>query len=164
MKRKLRVGIFSFTCDEGCSITFLEILNQKFFEWKDLIEFKHFRLIQSKSEIKNLDIAFVEGAISTKEELEKIKVIRKNSKKLVLLGNCAISGSPSNLRNFFDKERKNEIKEIVKKFGQREKVLAIKEVVKADEEVPGCPMQEEKFLEVVENLLKNFGVKNASRL
>lgn len=156
MKRKLRVGIFSFTCDEGCSINFLEILNKKFFEWKDLIEFKHFRLIQSKSEIKNLDIAFVEGAISTKEELKKIKNIRKNSKKLVLLGSCAISGSPSNLRNFFDEERKEEIKEIIKKFGHREKVLAVKEIVKADGEVPGCPIQEEKFVEVMEKLLKEF--------
>ncbi|MEM5790918.1 MAG: hypothetical protein QXP77_02640 [Candidatus Aenigmatarchaeota archaeon] len=156
MKKKLRVGIFSFTCDEGCSITFLEILNKKFFEWKDLIEFNHFRLIQSKSEVKNLDIAFVEGAISTKEELKKIKNIRKNSKKLVLLGSCAISGSPSNLRNFFDEERKEEIKEILKKFGHREKVLAVKEIVKADEEVPGCPIQEEKFVEVMEKLLKEF--------
>ncbi len=163
MKGKLKVGIFSFTCDEGCSMVFLEILNQKFFEWNDLIEFKHFRLIQSKSEIKNLDVAFVEGAISTKEELKKIKVIRKNSKKLVLLGSCAISGSPSNLRNFFDEKKKEEIKEIIKKFGHMKKVLAVKEVVKADEEVPGCPMQEEKFVEIVEKFLKEFGVKNASR-
>lgn len=156
MKKKLKVGLFSFTCDEGCSITFLEILNQKFFEWKDLIEFKHFRLIQSKSEVKNLDIALVEGAISTKEELKKIKEIRKNSKKLVLLGSCAISGSPSNLRNFFDEERKKEIKDIIKKFGHREKVLAVKEVVKADEEIPGCPMQEEKFVELMEKLLREL--------
>lgn len=157
MKRKISVGIFSFTCDEGCSITFLEILNKKFIEWKDLIEFRHFRLIQHEKKFKKLDIALVEGAISTKAELKKIKDVRKNSKKLVLLGSCAISGLPSNLRNFFDEEKKEEIKEVVKKFGHLEKVLAIKEVVKADEEVPGCPMQEEEFVKTMDKLLKEFG-------
>ncbi|MCS7106133.1 MAG: hypothetical protein NZ942_02365 [Candidatus Aenigmarchaeota archaeon] len=162
MKKKVNVGVFSFTCDEGCSITFLEILNKKFFEWKDFIEFKHFRLIQSKSEVKNLDIAFVEGAISTKEEIKKIKKIRKVSKKLILIGSCAISGSPSNLRNFFDKERKKEIQPILKKFGHEKKVLAVKDVVKADKEIPGCPIDENKFIEVMEKTLKEFGVKLAS--
>ncbi len=161
-KKKVKIGIFSFTCDEGCSITFLEILNKKFFEWKDFIEFKHFRLIQKKSEVKNLDIAFVEGAISTKEEMKKIKEIRKNSKKLVLLGSCAISGNPSNSRNFFDEVRKEEIKEIVEKFGHLKKVFSVKEVVKADEEVPGCPMNEEIFVKIMEKFLKDFGVKSAS--
>ena len=159
MPEKIKVGIFSFTCDEGCSMTFLEVLNKKFFEWKDCLEFKHFRLLQSKSEIKGLDIAFVEGAISTFEEAEKIKLIRENAKKLVLMGSCAINGCPSNLRNFFDEERTREIKPIVEKFGHREKVSPISELVKADDSIPGCPMQEEKFIEVMEKYLKEFGVK-----
>lgn len=157
---KVKVGFFSFTCDEGCTITFLEILNRKFQEWKDKIEIKHMRILQKRSEIKDLDVAFVEGAISTKKELEKIKEIRKNAKILVALGNCAISGFPSNQRNFFDEERKNEIKEILKKFGHLDKVLSIKEVVNVDYEVPGCPMVEDKFIKIVEEIIRRF--ENAS--
>ena len=123
------------------------------------MEFKHFRLLQSKSEIKGLDIAFVEGAVSTFKEAEKIKLIRENAKKLVLMGSCAINGCPSNLRNFFDEERTREIKPIVEKFGHREKVSAVSELVRADDLIPGCPMQEEKFIEVMEKYLKEFGVK-----
>lgn len=160
--RKIKTGIFSFTCDEGCSITFLEILNKKFFEWKDFLEFEHFRLLQKKSRIKGLDIAFIEGAVSTFKEAEKLKEIRKNAKKVVLMGNCAIDGSPSNARNFFDEERKNEIRPILEKFGHREKVSSVKDIIKPDYMVPGCPMDEGKFVEIMEKCLKDFGVKRCT--
>lgn len=46
--KKVRVGIFSFTCDEGCSIVFLEILNRKFFEWEDEMELRNCRVLRLK--------------------------------------------------------------------------------------------------------------------
>jgi len=157
--RKLKVGIFSFTCDEGCSINFLEILNSKFKEWGGFLDFKHFRLIQSKSNLKNLDIAFIEGAISTKKEKEKAKKIRRIAKKVVAIGNCAIEGFISAQRNSFDEGRKREIEPILKKFGHMDKVLSVKDVIEVDDEVPGCPMLETKFIEIMERYLKEFGVK-----
>ncbi|HKZ45660.1 MAG TPA: hypothetical protein VJ343_03055, partial [archaeon] len=57
--KKIRVGVFSFTCDEGCSINFLEILNKKFFEWGDYLDFRHFRLLKSKGQMKDLDLAII---------------------------------------------------------------------------------------------------------
>jgi coenzyme F420-reducing hydrogenase gamma subunit len=156
--KKLKVGLFSFTCDEGCSIVFLEILNKKFFEWKDVLEFKHCRILQSKSEIKDLDVAFIEGAISTYREVEKLNEIRNNTKKLVAIGSCAIAGAPSNIRNFLDKEKTEEIKPILEKFGHREKVSSVSELVTVDESVPGCPMEETKFVEIMEKYIKEFGV------
>ncbi|MEM7821383.1 MAG: hypothetical protein QXX38_01030 [Candidatus Aenigmatarchaeota archaeon] len=160
--KKIRVGIFSFTCDEGCSMSILEILNKKFFEWKDFIKIEHFRLLKSKSRTKNLDVAFIEGAISTFKEKKSIEEIRKNCKKIVLIGSCAISGSPSNARNFFDEERKKEIQGIIKKFGHMEKVFAASEIIKADYYVFGCPIEERCFVETMEKILKEFGVKGAS--
>jgi NAD-reducing hydrogenase small subunit len=157
--KKIKIGLFSFTCDEGCSMIFLEILNKKFFEWKDFLEFKHARILQSKSSMKNLDVVFVEGAISNSKEAEELKKIRKMSKKLVAIGSCAISGAPSNVRNFFDEERKKEIKPIVEKFGHMPKVSSVSELVKVDDFIPGCPADENKFLEVFEKILKEFGVK-----
>lgn len=154
--KKVRVGIFSFTCDEGCSIVFLEILNRKFFEWEDEMELRNCRVLRSKNEIKGLDIAFVEGAVSTFKEVKRLKEIRKNA-KLVAIGSCAISGAPSNLRNFLSKEKKEEIKPILKKFGHKAKVSSVSELVKVDDSVSGCPMEEEKFVEVMEKYLKEFG-------
>jgi coenzyme F420-reducing hydrogenase gamma subunit len=152
--KKLKVAFFSLTCDEGCSVSFLELLNKKYEEWKGFLDFKAFRLIQEKEELKDIDLAFVEGAVSSEKEKNLLKKIRKVSKKVVALGSCAISGSPSNMRNFFDKETVEEIKPILSKFGHLEKALSVKDVIKVDEEVPGCPMIEEEAIKVVEKYLK----------
>jgi len=155
---KLKVGLFSFTSDEGCSMIFLELMNNNFFDWEKIIDFKYFKLLKSKNELKDLDVAFVEGAISTFKEEKKLKEIRKKSKKLVAIGSCAVDGSPSNQRNFFSKDKKEEIELILDEFGYRKKVSALNEIVTIDENVLGCPMEEEKFLEVLNKYLKEFKV------
>ena len=156
--KKLKIGLFSFTGDEGCAIQFLEVLNKKFGDWEKLLDIQYCRLLKSKGNMKNLDVAFIEGAVATYREERTLKEIRKNSKKVVAIGSCAIDGSPSNLRNFFDDEKMKEIKHILKKFGHRKKVLPLKEFVKVDAEVEGCPMIEERFIEVVNKYLKEFKV------
>jgi NAD-reducing hydrogenase small subunit len=155
---KLKVGLFCFTSDEGCSMIFLELMNDHFFEWEKLIDFKYFKLLKSKNELKDLDVALVDGAISTFKEEEKLKEIRNNSKKLVAIGSCAVNGSPSNQRNFFSDDTKNEIRFVLDNFGHRDKVSPLNEIVKIDDYVPGCPMDEEKFLEVLNKYLKEFKV------
>ena len=156
--RKLKIGLFSFTSDEGCSMIFLELMNDNFFEWEKFIDFKYFKLLKSKNELKNLDVAFVEGAISTFKEEKRLKEIRKKSKRLVAIGSCAVDGSPSNQRNFFSEDTKREIKIVLDRFGHRDKVSALNEIVKVDDNVPSCPMDENKFLEVLNKYLKEFKV------
>lgn len=152
--KKIKVGLFSFTCDEGCTMTFLEILNKKFFEWKDYLEFKHARIFQSKSCMKKLDVAIIEGAISNSKEVKELKKIRRFSKKLIAIGNCAINGNPSNVRNFFDSKKMEEIKPILEKFGHLPKVYSVSELVKIDDCVHGCPVDEKKLVKVIEKFLK----------
>ncbi|MBS3061697.1 MAG: hypothetical protein J4215_03890 [Candidatus Diapherotrites archaeon] len=154
---KLRVGIFSFTGDEGCVITFLEILNTKFFEWIEKVDFVNVRVLQKKVSMENIDVAFVEGAISTEKEVAKLKEIRQNSKKVVAIGSCAISGAPSNHRNLFDEKTRLEILPILERFHHREKVVPLSNLILVDDQVPGCPIIEEKFIEVMEKYVKEMG-------
>jgi sulfhydrogenase subunit delta len=155
---KLKVGLFSFTSDEGCSMIFLELMNNHFSEWEKMIDFRYFKLLKEKNELSDLDVAFVEGAISTFKEEEKLKEIRKASKNLVAIGSCAVNGSPSNQRNFFSDDTKNEIRFVLDNFGHRDKVSPLNEIVKVEDNVPGCPMDEDKFLEVLNKYLKEFKV------
>jgi len=157
-KKKLVVGWFSFTCSEDSTIMFLELLNDSFFDWKSKIEFRYCRFLKSKNELKDLDVAFVEGAISTQKELDSLKEVRKNCKKLVAIGACAVYGRPASQRNEFDVKTKKEIDFILKRFGYLDKVLALNEVVKVDENVPGCPMNTEKFKEILNKYLMEFKV------
>jgi len=158
VKKKLNVGIFSFTGDEGCVIYFLEILNQRYKQWFEQIDIKYARVFRRKNVIKDIDVAFVEGAISTRKEEEKLREVRKNSKRVVAIGSCAINGAPSNQRNFFNDETKKEIDFLLKKFGHNEKVLPISEFVKVDDNVPGCPIIENNFVEVMTKYLKEFNI------
>ena len=151
--KKKRVGIFSFTCDEGCSIFLIEIFNKKLVGWLEKIELVYFLSIKDHADAKDMDIAVVEGSITSEEDKKRIENIRRNSKILIGMGNCAITGMPSCHRNNLDKKQLKEIDGHLKKFKFLPKCLGIKEVVKLDDEVSGCPIDADKFIEVFEKYI-----------
>lgn len=157
-KEKLRVGWFTFACSEDSTILMTEVMNECWQEWKKKIEFAYARVLQTRKELKDLDVAFIEGAIASDKDAKRAKEIRKNSKYVVSVGSCAVTGMPSAQRNLFNPDLKKEIKPLLIKFKHREKVLAVKDVIKVDDEVPGCPMNEKIFLETLDKYLKKFGV------
>lgn len=158
MKKKLRVGWFSFSCCEDSTIIFTELLNDHYKEWLGKIDFCSALVLKKKSEIKNLDVAFVEGAITSQKQEEKLKEIRKESKKLVAIGACACVGMPSTQRNLFDEKTNEEIKNLLIRFQYADKVRKLSEVVQVDDQVPGCPMNEDIFLQIINKYLKEFNI------
>lgn len=152
---KIRVGWFTFTCCEDSTIIFTELLNKHYKEWFEGLEFVHARILQKddSKEIQHMDFAFVEGAISSDSQEAKLKKIREMSTTLVAIGACAVTGAPSNQRNFFNEMQKKEIRDVLDKFKYKEKVMKLSEVVKVDITVPGCPMNEQIFLEIMDKIL-----------
>ncbi len=155
MSQKIKIGWFSFTCCEDSTILFTELLNRYYQDWLPKIEFVHARILKKdkSDEILPMDIAFVEGAISSDEQEEKLKKIREKAKILVAIGSCAVLGSPANQRNFFNQRQMEEIKSILEKFKYKEKVLKVADIVKVDYTVTGCPMDEKAFLTIFEKLI-----------
>lgn len=127
-------------------------------EWKNLLDIKSALVLQKKSEIKDLDVAFVEGAITSQKQEKKLLEIRKESKRLVAIGACACVGMPSSQRNLFDQTTREEIINILIRFQYSDKVKRLSEVITVDDQVPGCPMDENIFLNVVNKYLKEFGI------
>jgi len=160
MGKKLAFSWVTFACCEDSSILFVELLNQHFFEWKDKIDFKYCRLLKSHgNDFTGTDVVFVEGAIATKEDEEELKMIREKCKRLVTVGSCACTGLPSAQRNSFDESTKREIMLVVERFGHLDKVHPVKDIVKVDYMVPGCPMDEKIFLDVLGKCLAEFWVQ-----
>lgn len=156
MNKKIKVGWFSFTCCEDSTIIFTELLNQNYQDWLKKIEFVHARIFKKEEkEIKPMDIAFVEGAISSVDQEKKLKEIREKAKVLVAIGSCAVVGSPANQRNFFNQKQLDQIKPILEKFKYHSKVLKVSDLVKVDHSIPGCPMDENKFLAVLNQYLNS---------
>ena len=149
---KLTAGWFTFTCCEDSTILFTELLNQHWQEWTKAIDFKYAKTLRQSAGVGPMDIAFVEGAISSQQQAEKLKKIRGLAKTLVAIGACAVTGQPSAQRNQFNAEQLAAIKPILDQFQYNDKVKRLDEVVKVDFSVPGCPMDETKFVELINKL------------
>jgi sulfhydrogenase subunit delta len=150
---KKKVGIFTFTCDEGCSIYLIEIFNKKLLPWLEKMELAYFLSMKDRRDATDFDIVLVEGVITTERDLKEIKELRNRTKILIGMGNCSITGMPTCQRNNFNENQIREIEKDLKEFHFLPRCQAIKEVVKLDDEVPGCPIDEKKFIEIFEKYL-----------
>lgn len=150
---KIKIGWFSFSCCEDNTIVMTEIMNDHWQEWKKIFDFRHVRIFQSKNTFDEFDIAFIEGAVASQEQENKIKAIRNISKKVVAVGACATDGLPASQRNTFTPEQKKSIDFLIKRFNALPEVKKVSDVIKVDVEIPGCPMTPEVFLEKVNVLV-----------
>jgi sulfhydrogenase subunit delta len=158
MGKKLKIGWFSFSCCEDSTIVFTELLNDHYREWMKLLEFKSALVLKKKEDLTDIDVAFVEGAITAPDQEEKLKKIRSVSRKLVAIGACACVGMPSAQRNVFDEKTTAEIQAIMARFKYAKTVKKVSDIVTVDDQVPGCPMNETMFLSVVTKYLKEFHI------
>lgn len=153
------VGWFSFTCCEDSTILFTELLNDFYNDWKHLVEFRHLKALKTTNELKGLDVAFVEGAVSSETQANEVKKIRENAKYVIAIGACACTGLPSASRNDFTEENMTDrIKWYFQTFDYAKEVKKLEDVIKVDDKVEGCPMDTNAFLQMLMKYLKICGV------
>lgn len=153
--KKMAIGWFSFTCCEDSTILFTELLNKNFDEWKKVVEFRHVHTLKTNNRLEDLDVAFIEGAISSESQAQKVKSIRENSKYVVAIGSCACTGKPSSGRNEFVPEQITErIKWYLDQFDYSEHIQKLEDVIKVDDQVRGCPMNVDLFIQTLTKYLK----------
>lgn len=131
-----------------------ELLNQHFDEWKKLVDFKVLNPLKSPSPYDHLDVAFIEGAISSDKQAEEVRQIREKSQYVVAIGSCAVTGMPSASRNNFPQEKLKELIEgHLKQFDYSTKVRKLSDIVAVDDTVDGCPMDASRFIAVLNKYL-----------
>ena len=82
----------------GCHMSFLDI-DEQLLDLADQIELVYSPLVDRKDFPDEVDITLVEGAVSSEEDLEKIRHIREHTHTLISLGDCAVTGNVPSLRN-----------------------------------------------------------------
>ena len=157
-QKNLRIGWFTFTCCEDSTIVFTELMNDHFEEWRELLDIRHARVLQSKNTMDQMDVAFVEGAIESDKDAEKLKEIRGLATTLVAIGACAVTGMPTAQRNNFSPETTEKIKFLLERFQFASKVRRLDEIVKVDAIVGGCPMTEAGFMKVLAGALETYEI------
>lgn len=153
-QRKLIIGWFSFTCSEDSTILLTELLNTHLAEWKEALDFRYFKALKSNNSKENLDVAFIEGAISSQSQAEELKYIRANAKYLIAIGACACTGQPSATRNAIDPTDVNFKTAWYLKHFDYDTVKKVADYVTVDDQVNGCPMDPTAFLQIMDKYIK----------
>lgn len=95
---KPRIGIYKFTSCDGCQLTLLN-QGQGLLDLAERVELVHFPEAGPNQPDAEVDIALIEGSLSTPQEMERIRAIRARSGYLIALGACAAAGGIQALRN-----------------------------------------------------------------
>lgn len=151
--RKLKLAVHKFTSCDGCQLAFLNA-GENLLKLAELVDIVHFAEAGKVNPEMNVDIAFVEGSISTPDETERIKKIRENSRYLITIGACATAGGIQALRNFADHQAwMQNIYASPHTIQSLATSTAISNHVKVDLELWGCPVTTQQVMEAVRFLL-----------
>jgi coenzyme F420-reducing hydrogenase alpha subunit/Ni,Fe-hydrogenase III small subunit len=149
---KTKIAIFDLTGCEGCEFHLLS-LDELLFDFFQDFEITNWRLLSEK-EKADFDVAFIEGAVTTKRQIELLKDIRETSKIVIALGACAISG------NVFAELTMEQRKKLAPKIYDKnyklkaEFLAPVEKFIKVDEKIPGCPPDIEVFKKTLDKLRK----------
>ncbi len=147
----------------GCHMSLLD-MDERILDVAKVADLVCSPLVDTKGFPEDVDVTLVEGAVSSEEDLHKIKAIRARTRILVALGDCAVTGNVPAMRNPFGVEavldrayRQTSSPagsppvHVVPKLLPR--VRPIHEVVSVDLAVPGCPPSADVIHHVVTELL-----------
>jgi len=154
MEKKPVIAILSLTCCEGCQVAIFD-LGERFLEFLTKVDIGDFRMIEGLPDVDKYDIAIIEGTAITKEQVKRLKTVRKKSKILIAIGACACLGGVQEIKDYRG-DKKQLIKSIYPNVRgiDNPDIKSIKEMVRVDLEIPGCPINKEEFFKLINKVLE----------
>ena len=153
---KPTVAVHKFSSCDGCQLALIN-LGEPLLVLTQLVDILHFAEAGPLDEDARVDIAIVEGSVSASHDIERIKKIRDNSTYLITVGACATSGGIQALRNMADtKQWIAGIYANPSVIDTLDNSSPIKDYVKVDLELWGCPISQRQIINAIRALL--FGV------
>lgn len=147
----------------GCHMSFLDI-DDRLLELSQKADLVYSPLVDRKDFPDLVDITLVEGAVSSEDDLKKIKKVRAHTNILVSLGDCAVTSNIPGMRNPFgvkpilDRAYVDTVvipgpppSAVIPRLLDR--VRPIHEVVPVDVFVPGCPPSADAIYQVLSDLI-----------
>ena len=150
---KPRVAVHKFSSCDGCQLAFLN-MGEPLLQLAQLVDIVHFAEAGMLDEEAEVDIAFIEGSVSTHHDLDRIQKARANAKFLVTIGACATAGGLQALRDMADADAW--IQGVYARPSDVDYLKTSKPIskcVKVDLELWGCPINGRQLLAAVRSLL-----------
>jgi NAD-reducing hydrogenase small subunit len=147
--RRARLATVWLDGCSGCHMSLLD-MDEVIIGIAKRVEVVYGPLVDAQEFPKAVDVVLIEGAISSQEDLERVRTIRQRSKLVVALGDCAVTGNVPAMRNQIVPRK---LLERIYIEGVQETpgiptegvpallrhAIPVHEVVKVDLHVPGCP-------------------------
>ncbi len=153
---KPKIAVHKFSSCDGCQLALIN-LGESLLVLSQLVEITHFAEAGALNEEAAVEIAIIEGSVSTSEDVARLQEIRDNCTYLVTVGACATSGGLQALRNMADTNQW--IADIYVNpavIDSLDNSTPIRSHVKVDLEIWGCPISQGQILMAIRALL--FGV------
>jgi len=150
---KSRIAVHKFSSCDGCQLAFLN-LGEPLLQLAQIADIVHFAEAGMVAEEAHADIAFVEGSISTEQDLVRIRHVRAHATWLVTIGACATAGGVQALRGMADANAwLHDVYASPEYIDALATSTPIAQHVKVDLELWGCPVNGRQVLGAVRALL-----------
>lgn len=150
---KPKVAVFKFASCDGCQLSLLDV-EEELLDVAEAIDIAFFPEASRRMLRGPYDIGIVEGSITTPNDVEHIREIRKSCGALITIGACATAGGIQALRNWKD------IKDFIRivytspeYISTLDRSLPIGSFVHVDFELRGCPINKYQLIEVINAFL-----------
>ena len=148
--KKIRLATVWLSGCSGCHMSFLD-QDERLIELAERVQLVYSPLADIKTFPEDVDITLIEGAVGNEEQLNLLKQVRTCTKVLVALGDCAVTGNVTALRNALNESAKPILQKAYVETADvnpqiptdvpklLEQAVPLHEIVKVDYYVPGCP-------------------------
>jgi NAD-reducing hydrogenase small subunit len=147
----------------GCHMSLLD-MDERLLDIFARAELVYSPLVDFKEYPEDVDVCLVEGAVSSEEDLHRIRMVRERTKTLVSFGDCAVVSNVPGMRNpigvppLLDRAYRENVtlnpqvpSEVVPKLLPT--VRPVHRVVKVDVFLPGCPPSADLIYTMLDDLL-----------
>jgi len=148
----------------GCHMSFLD-MDERLLEIGQRADLVYSPLVDRKDYPEDVDVCLVEGAVSSEEDLDKIRTIRARTRVLVSFGDCAVTSNVPGMRNpigaaplleraYLENATLNPQvpSEVVPRLLPAS--LPVHRVVEVDVFLPGCPPSADLIYHTLDELLE----------